>query len=437
MKIAIITAGGAGMFCGSCMQDNTLARTLRMAGEDAILVPTYTPIRVDEDDVSADHVFMGGVNVYLDSKLPGWRHLPHWMTGWLDRPHMIRALTQFGGATDASKLGSLTLDMLKGTAGPQRREIVELADYLCNDLQPDIILFSNALLSGVLSELRPRFSGKIICLLQGDDVFLDSLSERWKGPVFAQLRKNGEAFDGFLTHSDYYSRFMSDYLLLPGRQIRRIPLTVDASNVAALNPDRPDSSGDETCSRPFRIGYFARVCPEKGVHNLLAASADVLPDLPQAEIAIAGYLPEQHRKWFHRLLQTAQNEFPERIHWLGSPPERADKFRIISSFDVLCVPTEYKEPKGLYVLEAGLCGVSSVLPAHGAFPEVIASVKHGATYHPADATGLSQALRSVVAAGRQPATDLAERVRKEFSMAATGPAVLHAIKGFQDEERSA
>ena len=41
MKIAIITAGGAGMFCGSCMQDNTLARTLRLAGQDAILVPTY------------------------------------------------------------------------------------------------------------------------------------------------------------------------------------------------------------------------------------------------------------------------------------------------------------------------------------------------------------------------------------------------------------
>ena len=32
MKIAIITAGGAGMFCGSCMQDNTLARALRLAG---------------------------------------------------------------------------------------------------------------------------------------------------------------------------------------------------------------------------------------------------------------------------------------------------------------------------------------------------------------------------------------------------------------------
>ncbi len=145
------------MFCGSCMQDNTLARTLRLAGEDAILVPTYTPITVDEEDVSVDQVFLGGVNVYLDSVIPGWTRLPGWMTSWLNRPSIIRRLTQFSGGTEASKLGSLTLDMLKGNAGPQRREIHQFVEYLCNDLRPDVIIFSNALLSGVLTELRPRF----------------------------------------------------------------------------------------------------------------------------------------------------------------------------------------------------------------------------------------------------------------------------------------
>ncbi|MCP4787265.1 MAG: glycosyltransferase family 4 protein [Fuerstiella sp.] len=427
MKIAIITAGGAGMFCGSCMQDNTLARTLRLAGEDAILVPTYTPIRVDEDDVSADRVFMGGVNVYLDSKLPGWGRLPRWMTQWLDRPNMIRRLTRLGGDTEASKLGALTLDMLQGTAGPQRREVVELVDYLCNNLRPDVILFSNALLSGVLSELRPRFSGKILCLLQGDDVFLDGLSSRWKAPVFTQLRQNCQAFDGFLTHSRYYSEFMSEYLQLPDQKFRRIPLTIDVSDHPALLSAAADNTNDEETARPFRVGYFARVCPEKGAQNLLAAATEILPDLPHAEIAIAGYLPDQHRRWFHRLLQKAQQRLPNRIHWLGSPDERPDKFRIISSFDVLCVPTEYNEPKGLYVLEAGLCGVPALLPAHGAFPEMIAAVKHGATYDRADTTGLSLALRSVVSAGRQPASDLPDRVKERFGMAATGPSLVEAI----------
>jgi hypothetical protein len=52
MHIAIITAGGAGMFCGSCMHDNTLAGALMAAGHEVSLIPTYTPIRVDERDVS-------------------------------------------------------------------------------------------------------------------------------------------------------------------------------------------------------------------------------------------------------------------------------------------------------------------------------------------------------------------------------------------------
>ena len=68
MKIAIITAGGAGMFCGSCMQDNTLVRALRMAGTDALLLPTYTPIRVDEENASDSRVFLGGINVVVASQ---------------------------------------------------------------------------------------------------------------------------------------------------------------------------------------------------------------------------------------------------------------------------------------------------------------------------------------------------------------------------------
>ena len=40
MHIAIVTAGGAGMFCGSCMHDNTWARSLLDEGADVSLVPT-------------------------------------------------------------------------------------------------------------------------------------------------------------------------------------------------------------------------------------------------------------------------------------------------------------------------------------------------------------------------------------------------------------
>src|SRR6516225_7555579 len=76
MKIATITAGAAGMYCGSCMHDNTLVAALTDLGHDALLIPTYTPIRTDETDVSQKRVFFGGINVYLQQKSALFRHTP-------------------------------------------------------------------------------------------------------------------------------------------------------------------------------------------------------------------------------------------------------------------------------------------------------------------------------------------------------------------------
>src|SRR6516164_2203663 len=113
MHIALITAGGAGMFCGSCMHDNTLARALMAAGHEVSLVPTYTPIRVDERDVSRNRVFLGGINVYLDAVVPFWRLLPRGAVRWLDSPSIIRLLNHIPISVNASKLGRLTVSLLE------------------------------------------------------------------------------------------------------------------------------------------------------------------------------------------------------------------------------------------------------------------------------------------------------------------------------------
>ena len=54
MKIAYLAAGAGGMYCGNCLHDSTLANALIAAGEDVLLVPTYTPLKTDEKDVSGD-----------------------------------------------------------------------------------------------------------------------------------------------------------------------------------------------------------------------------------------------------------------------------------------------------------------------------------------------------------------------------------------------
>ena len=76
MRIAHISAGAAGMYCGTCIHDNTLATALKRLGVDVALIPTYTPLRTDEQDVSIDRVFYGGINVFLQQKWSLFRHTP-------------------------------------------------------------------------------------------------------------------------------------------------------------------------------------------------------------------------------------------------------------------------------------------------------------------------------------------------------------------------
>ncbi|HUG91559.1 MAG TPA: hexosyltransferase, partial [Planctomycetaceae bacterium] len=142
MRVVIITAGGAGMFCGSCMHDNTWARSLRAAGCDVMLIPTYTPIRVDEANETDGQVYLGGINLYLDHRWPVWRRIPRALVRWLDAP-VILNLTRFA-SSDARKLGPLTLAVLAGEHGPQQREIGELVDFVSRQLRPDVVVFSNA-----------------------------------------------------------------------------------------------------------------------------------------------------------------------------------------------------------------------------------------------------------------------------------------------------
>src|SRR5271163_2288312 len=136
MRIAYITAGAAGMFCGSCMRDNTLVSALARQGHEALLIPTYTPIRTDEEDVSQKRIFFGGINVYLQQKSWLFRHTPWVLDRLLDFPRLLRWVSRFAMKTQAQDLADLTLSMLKGKDGYQRKEIVKLVDWLAREVKP-------------------------------------------------------------------------------------------------------------------------------------------------------------------------------------------------------------------------------------------------------------------------------------------------------------
>ncbi len=386
MHIAMITPGGAGMFCGSCMHDNTWARALQTRGVEVSLIPAYTPIRVDEEDVSSKQVFFGGINVYLQHRSRIWRALPSPLTRWLDSRWIIDLASRVAVSNDAQHLGALAVDMLQGELGPQQHSVDELVRFLTRELKPDIVCFSNALIVGALHNLRRHFSGKILCTLQGDDVFLEALTDEYRTQAIEIIRERAREFDGFLVHSEYYRDFMSDYLGIPQERFHLIPLGIDLEG----HDGRPEAQRNPN----FTVGFFARVCPEKGLHRLVDAFEILSQRNPQAKLRFGGYLGAESKRYFRDQISRARRMKID-MEYIGSPASRQEKIDFLKSIDVLSVPTDYHEPKGLYVLEAWANGVPVVQPNHGAFGEMISRTGGGMLVEPANAEALADALQTL------------------------------------------
>jgi hypothetical protein len=129
MKILAITAGAANMYCGSCLRDNALAAELIAQGHDVTLVPLYTPTLTDEPNVSRKRVFFGGVSVYLEQHLAAFRLTPAWLDRLWDSWPVLKAASRRSIAVTPRHLGELTISMLRGEDGAQRKEFHKLIKW--------------------------------------------------------------------------------------------------------------------------------------------------------------------------------------------------------------------------------------------------------------------------------------------------------------------
>lgn len=364
MRIAYVTAGAAGMFCGSCMRDNTLVRALGRMGHEAFLIPTYTPITTDEVDASSRQVFMGGLNVYLQEVSPIFRHTPRWLDRWLDARWLLKWIGRFAGSTPYDELAGLALSMLRGTHGHQAKEVRRLAGWLADEMRPDVVHLTNALLSGLVPEIRARLPRTpVVIELQGDDIFLDALPPQARAEAIGLIRQNGGLVAGFQATSNAYAESMSAYFGIERGRIGVVHPGIDLSGWPKPARDTP--------SRPFTVGYFARICPEKGFHHAVEAFIELKKWVPGAKFHFGGWLGPANRDYFSLQLSRMRDAGVAESAVHLECPSLADKIAFMKGIDLLSVPTVYREPKGLYVLEAWAAGIPVVQPAHGSFPELI------------------------------------------------------------------
>ena len=400
-KIVYLTAGAGGMFCGSCLHDNALAKALHADGWNLMLVPFYTPIRTDEQDVSVDQVFFGGINVYLQQKIPLFRYLPSLFDRVLDNPKLIRRVTKNAIETDAKMLGSLALSMLKGAQGKQRKEVQRVCKWLVGE-KPDLIVISNILVAGFVPALKMQLDVPVLVTLQGDDLFLDGLTDEYRSKCIAQIEQIAKHVDGFIVHSNYFADYMCEYFDLARDRFHVTPLGLDVADFQQFLK-RHDSGGvDDQRDATRTIGYLARLAPEKGLHNLVEAFVWLKqqPNTEHIKLRIAGWLGKQNEAYAEQQWKVLTDAgLGEEFEYLGSL-ERAEKLKMLGEIDVLSVPTDQKEPKGLFVLEAMAAGVPVVQPDHGSFPEMIEHTRGGLIYPTGDNQQLAQLLLQLLSDDR-------------------------------------
>ncbi len=418
MRIIHLTPGTGNFHCGSCLRDHALVKALGRLGHELTLVPLYLPMVTDDDDGAEDTgdgevvapLFLGGLNMYLQQKFPLFRWTPRVFDRFFDRESLLLGLMDKAGMTKTRDLGAMTVSSFKGSHGEQRKEVDKLIRWLKKQERPDLISFSNGLLSGVAKSVHEELKVPVVCSLQGEDAFLDTLPEPYRRQSWELFRENSAFISRYIAVSDYYAGEMRRRLELTDSKIVAVHNGIDFSRFRA----DPDKRTD-----PPVIGYLARMCMGKGMHHLVDAFIDLRQrETVEAKLHLAGaktavddeFIAQQKRK-----VEAAGLTDDVMISPNISTDDKVDFLQRLSVFSV---PALYGESFGLYLIEALACGVPVVQPNHAAFPEILEKTGGGLLYDPEDPANLADSLEMMLSLEerrRKLGFEGGQRARKYFT----------------------
>jgi glycosyltransferase involved in cell wall biosynthesis len=387
MKIIQITPGAGDMICGACLRDHALARTLNAMGHSVLLTPLYLPVHLEEKregDVNAP-IFFTGVNVYLEQKFPWYRRVPGWLHHLMASRSLLRWVSRSAGKTQPSQLGELTLSMLRGEDGNQVRELNELIAWLKTE-KPDLVCLGNALLVGLARRIKEALGVPVVCTLQGEDFYLDSLPPKFQERAWAIARARAREIDLFVAPSRFFAQTMIRRLEL---NPERVSVVWNGVNVEGIEPagNPPESP---------TIGYFARMSPEKGLEDLVDAFLYLKRQnrIPGLRLRIGGYCGPGNKRFVDSLLEKLRT-YKANVDFCPNL-SRVEKLAFLRANTVFCVPATYGEAFGLYILESLACGVPVVEPDHAAFPELLLATGGGVMFKPLDISAMADGLESLL-----------------------------------------
>jgi glycosyltransferase involved in cell wall biosynthesis len=391
-----LTPGAGNMYCGACLRDNALVSALRAMGHPVVMAPMYLPMRLDETDESAGApVFFSGINVYLAQKSRLYRKAPQWVRRVMASRALLQRVSKMADGTRAEDLGELTVSMLRGEEGRQRRELDDLIGWLRVE-KPEVVCLSNVLLAGMARRIRAETGAAVVCSLQGEDYFLDRLPEPHRQAAWQVASERAADVDLFIAPSHYFGRLMGERLKIAAARVKIVPNGIRLEGYEAERT--ADGKGE-----PPMLGFFARMCIEKGLDHLVQAYVRLKKrsGLGNLKLRIGGSCGPSDEPVVAEMrdMLTAHHMLEDVEFWPNLSHE--DKQEFLRSLTVFSVPARHPEAFGLYVVEAMAAGAPVVQPDHGAFPELLADTGGGRLFDALDEEDLADSIEAYLRAPEQ------------------------------------
>jgi hypothetical protein len=293
MRILYLTAGAAGMYCGSCLRDNALATELLAQGHEVTLLPLYTPTLTDERNVSQEKVFFGGISVYLQQHSPFFRFTPRALDRLWDSNFALKMVAKRSIPVRPQSLGELTISILKGEDGNQRKELDKLIDWARAQERP-MSLISELTSHRVGQTDQTGFEAARLLHASGRGPLSCGTGGAISTQALELIRSNVRYIDRFIAVSDYYAAFMSELLLIPREKLQ--------SRQTRNQPERFPS--ELPARRPGSLQYWLpcewlprrdSICWLRRTGSFESRSRE------SARLEVAGYLAPEHNGYLRAI----------------------------------------------------------------------------------------------------------------------------------------
>lgn len=218
---------------------------------------------------------------------------------------------------------------------------------------------------------------------------------RWLAATQALLQPFLERISGRIAVSELARRLQVEHL---GGDAVLIPNGVFVDDFACAEPL------DEYADAHPAVGFLGRFDePRKGLQVLLPAMEQVIAQVPEARLLIAGRGNEQ------QLRVELPLELVDRVEVLG-PLSEHDKARFLRTLDVYCAPNTGGESFGIILTEAMAAGAPVVASDIDAFRRVLADGEAGVLTAVGNPTALAE---GIVATLTDTAQSAARRLRAQ------------------------